>query len=179
MKIISSLFFVICISLLLSVVYSTEITGTLGTNNTAGMTGNAVVTGDVITTTSTATTAATTTVTGGGGGGGGGGGTTNATTTAGTTTAGTTTGTTSIGTTTAGTTIPTTVKSCSVEGDKCGKGYLSCCSGLTCRGNKCAKPVKGLEIAPTTGIVIGAAVVIIIVIISVIYLTVFKMKKIK
>jgi hypothetical protein len=59
------------------------------------------------------------------------------------------------------------------------KGYLSCCSGLTCRGNKCAKPVKGLEIAPTTGIVIGAAVVIIIVIISVIYLTVFKMKKIK
>jgi hypothetical protein len=179
-RIIFTLFFIIFIPLLFSLVSSVEVTGTLGTNATAGITGNSVVTGDVITTTSTATTAATTTVTGGGGGGGGGGGTTNATTTAGTTTVGTTTsGTTSVGTTTSGTTAPTTVKSCGIENDKCGKGYLTCCSGLTCRGNKCAKPVKGLEITPTTGIIIGVAVVTIIVIISVIYLTVFKMKMIK
>ena len=119
--------------------------------------------------------ATTTTISGGGGGGGGGGG--NVTTTKGTTTAGTTSiGTTTVATTTAGTTIAatTTAKICETEGNRCGKGYLSCCSGLTCRGNKCAKPVKGLEIAPTTGIIIGAAVVIVIVIISVIYFTVIK-----
>jgi hypothetical protein len=180
MKIIFSLFFVICILLLLSVVYSTEITGTLGTNATAGITGNAVVTGDVITTTSTATTSPTTTVSSGGGsGGGGGGGTTNATTTAGTTTIGTTTAGTTTGTSSIGTTTPTTAKSCGIENDRCGKGYLTCCSGLTCRGNKCAKPVKGLEILPSTQIVIGVTVAIIIVVISIVYLTVIKSRKIK
>jgi len=163
-RIIFTLFFIIFIPLLFSLVSSVEVTGTLGTNATAGITGNSVVTGDVITTTSTATTAATTTVTGGGGGGGGGGGTTNATTTAGTTTVGTTTsGTTSVGTTTSGTTAPTTVKSCGIENDKCGKGYLTCCSGLTCRGNKCAKPVKGLEIAPTTGTTYALVIILIII----------------
>jgi len=183
-RIIFTLFFIIFIPLLFSLVSSVEVTGTLGTNNTAGITGNAVLPGDVITTTTTttATTAATTTISGGGGGGGGGGGnvtTTTGTTSIGTTTAGTTTGTTSIGTTTAGTTTPTTVKSCGIENDRCGKGYLTCCSGLTCRGNKCAKPVKGLEILPSTQIVIGVTVAIIIVVISIVYLTVIKSRKIK